>query len=130
MRRVGTWRMVALSCLIVGSATAALAQQSEPTTREKAIEEAQADKAKDLHPYVPNKAEALINRVEDGLTNGVLTWHPFFDSAYSGGGFTLGAGYAKHVTPYNILDVRGSFTFTGYKRVEAEFLAPRLFHRR
>ena len=29
-----------------------------------------------------------------------------------------------------MLDVRGSYTILGYKRVEAEFTAPRLFHRR
>ena len=32
-----------------------------------------------------------------------LRWHPFFENAYSGGGFTLGAGYAHHVSPYNIV---------------------------
>ena len=55
---------------------------------------------------------------------------PFFDSAYSGGGFTLGLGYMHFVSPYNQIDVRGSYTALGYKRVEAEFIAPRLFHRR
>ncbi len=29
-----------------------------------------------------------------------------------------------------MLDVRGSYTIKGYKRAEAEFIAPRLFHRR
>jgi hypothetical protein len=29
-----------------------------------------------------------------------------------------------------MLDVRGSYTILGYKRIEAEFTAPRLFHRR
>jgi hypothetical protein len=116
--------------LIVGSATAALAQQSEPATREAAIEAAEAEKAKDLHPYVPNKAEALINRVEENLTSGTLRWHPFFDNAYSGGGFTLGLGHTSHVSPYNLLDIRGSYTILNYKRIEAEFVAPRLFHRR
>ena len=62
--------------------------------------------------------------------NGVPRWHPFFDSAYYGGGFTLGAGYAQHVSPYSLLDVRGSYTVLGYKRIEAEFTAPRLFRRR
>jgi hypothetical protein len=55
--------------------------------------------------------------------------HPFFDSAYAGGGFTLGAGYAHHVSAYNTIDLRGSITFTGYKRIEAAFLAPRVFKR-
>ena len=101
-----------------------------PTTREAAIEQAQAEKVETLHPYVPGKVEALLNRAEDILVNGVPRWHPFFESAYYGGGFTLGAGYAHHVSPYNLLDVRGSYTILGYKRVEAEFTAPRLFHRR
>jgi hypothetical protein len=60
----------------------------------------------------------------------VPRWHPFLENADYGGGFTLGAGYAHHVSPYNLLDVRGSYTILGYKRVEAEFTAPRLFHRR
>ena len=34
------------------------------------------------------------------------------------------------MSPYNLLDVRGSYTVAGYKRAEAEFVAPRLFHRR
>jgi hypothetical protein len=53
-----------------------------------------------------------------------------FQSAYSGGGFTLGAGYAQRVGAYNMIDFRGSYTITNYKRIETEFRAPRLFQRR
>ena len=59
-----------------------------------------------------------------------MHWHAFWQNAYSGGGFTLGAGYTSYVSSYNLLDVRGSITFSGYKRLEAEFLAPELFARR
>jgi len=124
------WRAFTIVVVWVGSATPLVAQEPEATTRQAAIEEAQAEKAKDLHPYVPSRAEVLLDRVEDMLYNAVPRWHPFFNSAYAGGGFTLGAGYAHHVSPYNALDVRGSYTRWGYKRVEAEFTAPRLFHRR
>ena len=62
---------------------------------------------------------------ENILTTG-LKFHPFFQSAYSGGGFTVGAGYRTYVGPYSSLDVRGSITPTGYKRIEGEFLADRL----
>jgi outer membrane protein assembly factor BamA len=34
------------------------------------------------------------------------------------------------VSAYNYIDVRGSYTIRGYKRVEAEFVAPRIFKRR
>jgi hypothetical protein len=130
MRIVGMWRLIAVVVLVAGTTTSVVAQEPEATTREAAIEQAQAEKVKTLHPYVPGKTEALMNRAEDILVNGVPRWHPFFESAYYGGGFTLGAGYAHHVSPYNLLDVRGSYTILGYKRIEAEFTAPRLFHRR
>jgi hypothetical protein len=110
--------------------SAASAQAPAEPTREAVIEGEQAEKATELRQYQPGKMEALFNRAEDILVNGVPRWHPFFDNAYYGGGFTLGAGYAHHVSPYNMLDVRGSYTIRGYKLFEAEFTAPRLFERR
>ena len=100
-------------------------------SRAATIEQAQAQKAIALHPFQPNnRVEAFLDDVENTLLNGGVSLHPFFDSAYSGGGFTLGAGYGHHVSAYNMLDVRGSFTFKGYTRVEAAFMAPRFLSRR
>jgi outer membrane translocation and assembly module TamA len=99
-------------------------------TRAGLIAAEQAAKAQDLRPYAPNKAEALLDFVETQLMGGGVSWHAFFDSAYQGGGFTLGAGYLKHVGSYNTLDMRGSITFANYQRLEAEYRAPRLFDRR
>ena len=131
MHNLGLWmRFIVVAAVMNGAAGSVAAQEPEATTREATIEQVQMEKVKDLHPYVPGKTEALFNRAEDILVNGVPRWHPFFESAYYGGGFTLGAGYAHHVSPYNMLDVRGSYTILGYKRIEAEFTAPRLFHRR
>ena len=115
---------------IVGSAGIADAQQPEPTTRTAVIEQSKAEKARSLTPYVPNRGERLGARIERVLTGEGRHGHPFFESAYSGGGFALGAGYLQHVSPYNFVDVRGSYSVTGYKRAEIEFRAPRLFHRR
>jgi hypothetical protein len=123
-------RLFVLVVMATGTATFAGAQEPSGPTRDQAIEQAQAEKVKDLHPYGPGKVEGLFNRAEEILSNRAPSWHPFFESADYGGGFTLGAGYAHHVSPYNMLDVRGSYTILGYKRVEAEFTAPRLFHRR
>jgi hypothetical protein len=105
-------------------------QTAQPATREAAIEQQQAAKVPTLHPYVPNKGERLFEKLDSILAGGTLAWHPFFENAYAGGGFTLGMGHASYVGPYNLLDVRGSITFTGYKRIEAEFIAPRMFKRR
>jgi len=106
------------------------ASAQEPETRQKAIEEAESKKAEKLTPQVANKAEATTARVIDLLQGNEHKIHPFFQNAYSGGGFTLGAGYGRFVSPFNTIDVRGSYTILGYKRIEAEFLAPRLFKRR
>jgi hypothetical protein len=100
------------------------------TSRTAIIEQAQSAKAAQLHPYQPNRVEEILDGLERTLLTGEMHWHPFFDSAYAGGGFTLGAGYARHVSPYNVVDLRGSVTFSGYKRIEAAFMAPRLFNRR
>jgi hypothetical protein len=126
------WKLFTLVALAAGATTttSVVAQEPEPATREAAVEQEQEEKAKTLHPYVPGKVEALMNRAEDILVNGVPSWHPFFQNAYSGGGFAVGAGYARHVSSYNMIDVRGSYSIKGYKRVEAEFTAPRLFNRR
>jgi Omp85 superfamily domain len=110
-------------------ATPVFAQSSAPT-REAEIIAAQEAKAGDLKPYEVGRLEAWVNTLEDAVLSGRTNWHPYFDSAYAGGGFTVGAGYISHVSSSNTLDLRGSITLTGYKRVEAEFRAPRLFNRR
>lgn len=130
MSSVRVWRFVAVVAMTTGAAASIAAQEPDPATRQAAIERAQAEKAKDLHPHVPGKVEGVFNRAEDILVNGVPRWHPFFEGADYGSGFALGAGYAHHVSPYNLLDVRGSYSLLGYKRFETEFTAPRLFHRR
>jgi hypothetical protein len=130
MHAVAMWILATVVVLASGLAQNVAAQEPQAPTREAEVEQAQAEKAKTLHPHVPGKLEGLLNRAEDILVNGVPSWHPFFESAYYGGGLTLGAGYAHHVSPFNMLDVRGTYTILGYKRVEAEFTAPRLFHRR
>jgi hypothetical protein len=106
------------------------AQDLATTSRTAVIEQAKAEKVATSRPYEPTKVEAAIDHAEDILRTGGLHWHPFFQSAYAGGGFTLGAGYRRFVSAYNTVDLRGSITFSGYKRIEAEFLAPRLFDRR
>ena len=131
----GRIRSVFPAVLLVATAvgaTPAQAQAPAPPaeSRAAALAQAKAEKTKTVHVYEPNKAEEWLDRAETLLLRGGLHFHPFFDSAYAGGGFTLGAGYRRFVSPYNTVDVRGSLTLSGYKRVEAEFLAPRLFNRR
>ena len=105
-------------------------QAGQAPSREAAIEQEQAAKVAVLKPYQSNAGERWAQKAQDVLVNGGLHWHPFFENAYSGGGFTLGAGYVHPMGSYNRVDARGSWTFLGYKRAEVEFKAPRLFNRR
>jgi hypothetical protein len=132
MRTSALLKLFAIAALTAAPTVTAFAQTQNPdaTTREGVIEQTQAEKVKTLHPYVPSKGEKVMDRVQDILYNTTITWHPFFESAYKGGGFTLGAGYMAHVSPYNSIDFRGSYSIRSYKRAEVEFLAPRLFERR
>ena len=120
-----------LACVVVmlGTGRSAAAQAQEPS-RIGLIEQAQAEKVKTLHPYPVSTGERIMNKVEDITVNGGLHWHPFLENAYRGGGFALGVGYMHHVSPYNLLDVRGSYSIRSYKRAEVEFMAPRMFQRR
>jgi hypothetical protein len=124
-------RLTAIVVAIGTSAAGVAAQQAPPTSRTAAIEQEQAEKEKAVRPYIATRGERVVTRLGDLLAGGgSLKWYPFFDSAYAGGGFAFGAGYRRYVSPYNSIDVRGSYTVTGYKRAEVEFLAPRLFTRR
>jgi hypothetical protein len=130
---MGTRAMVMTLMLMTASTRAAMAQtaSSAPaSTREETIAQAQAAKAQTLHPYAAGKSERVFVWLDTQLRGGLAKWHPFFDSAYSGGGFTLGAGRSVFVSDYSYIDARGSYTIKNYKRIEAEFVAPRLFNRR
>jgi hypothetical protein len=135
MRANHLWKVAIVVALAAASAAPVVAgdaEDSKPTTaatREEAISQAQADKANALQPYVLCKGEHIADRAEDILING-LRWYPYFESAYAGGGFPFGVGYRRYVSSYNQLDIRGSYTFSGYTRAEAEFTAPHLFQRR
>ena len=120
----------AITLTMMFAAGVAAAQETEPTTRQEAASQAQAEKAKNLTPYVPNGTERLITRLQDIMVYKTLKWHPFFQSAAQGGGMPFGVGYMFHPSTFNMLDVRGSYSIAGYKRAEAEFIAPRLFKRR
>jgi hypothetical protein len=122
--------MLLLVAFLSPMSTRLAAQEQEPPTREAAIEQQQAVKLSTLKPYTANKAEAIFNKFDAVLAGTQLRWHPFFENAYSGGGFTLGVGHATYVSAFNFVDVRGSYTVSNYKRIEAEFVAPRMFNRR
>ena len=116
--------------LIALIASPAFAQSTDNDSRQAIVEQEQTTKSTMLRPYVPSGVERVVTRVENQLLKGVDRWHPFFENSYSGGGFAPGVGYAQHVSAYSTVDVRGSVSLKRYKLAEAEFVSPRMFHRR
>jgi Omp85 superfamily domain len=86
--------------------------------RSSLIAAEQAEKAKALDIYVPNAAERWIVGVKRELLDDPNGFYPYFGSVYSGGGFTLGAGYRRFYGDRTHADVKGLYSFKNYKLLE------------
>jgi hypothetical protein len=87
-------------------------------TRADAIADAQAEKARQLAPYQPSKAERIFADVKRRLLETPDGAYPWFDSVYSGGGFTLGGGYRQFYGDQTFWTVRGLYSAKNYKLIE------------
>jgi hypothetical protein len=88
-------------------------------TREATIAAAQAKKAEALKPYEPTGAERLTLTLKRELVDLPSGFYPYFASAYSGGGLTLGAGYRQFTGDRTHLDLKGLYSVKSYKFIEA-----------
>jgi len=110
-----------IGCLSIAVPSAARAQE----TREQLIAQAQAEKAKQLKPYVSPKGERLLLEVYDTLVLQPEGFYPYFGSVYSGGGFTLGAGYRRFIGDRANWYVNGLYSLKNYKLIEVGLHSPR-----
>lgn len=113
--------MIGAGLLAVLVAAPARAQES----RAAEIEKAQQEKAAHLEPYRPNKAEAVLTALQDTLILAPNGFYPVFGSAYSGGGFTLGAGYRRYLGDRLNWNVRGLYSVKNYSLLEVALHSPR-----
>jgi hypothetical protein len=98
--------------------TTVAAAASAQDSRADVIAQAQAEKAQHLAPYVPSRAEEIAAQVQQRLLGDPSGFYPWFDSVYSGGGFTLGAGYRRFTGDRTFWDARGLYSLKSYKRFE------------
>jgi hypothetical protein len=104
-----------LAMILMGaSSDRAMAQDS----RTAIIEAQQAQKAGKAVPYTPNKAERIISTAQRELLQDPNGFYPFFGSVYSGGGFTLGAGYRQFYGDRTHADLKGLYSLKNYKLLE------------
>ena len=100
--------------LVAGPVASVAAQES----RASLIGAQQADKARTLAPYVPNKAERILATVQRELLLDPNGMYPLFASVYSGGGLTLGGGYRQFYGDRTHLDLKGLYSIKNYKLLE------------
>ncbi len=94
-------------------------------TRAGAIAAEQAEKAAHLAPYKPNIAEAILNQLQDALVLAPNGFYPIFGSVYSGGGFTLGAGYRRYLGDRLNWNIGGLYSLKNYSLIEFALHSPR-----
>ncbi|CAN5884279.1 BamA/TamA family outer membrane protein [soil metagenome] len=112
-----------LTGLVLLASTAAHAQADAQAdavnaTRAALIVAEQAAKAKDLKPYQASAIERRVAALQNVLAEQPSGLYPLFASVYSGGGFTLGAGYRQFYGDRTHADVKGLYSLAGYKLVE------------
>jgi outer membrane protein assembly factor BamA len=132
-------RLGLLGAFVAGatvSAAAAGQSELEPTSRTALLIQLRQEKAKALHPFVPEKLEAVAMRVENDYLPRLFTpktgFYPRFGSIVQGGGFALGPGYRQHGLfggPGDLF-VSGAYSLKHYWIGEVRMVLPELAHRR
>jgi hypothetical protein len=93
-------------------------------TREAEIAAQQREKAAQLEPYKSHWAEQLLLTMRQTIVEQPSGFYPYFDSVYSGGGFTLGAGYRQFTGDRTHVNVSGLYSGKGYKLIQVGALSP------
>jgi hypothetical protein len=111
------WRSLCAAtslCAALVWPSAALAQD----TRTAQIAAEQAQKSGQLHPREPGTAERWAVGLYREFMLEPSGPYPYFASVYSGGGFTLGAGYRQFYGDNTHWDVKGLYSLKAYKLIE------------
>ncbi|HEX5213859.1 MAG TPA: BamA/TamA family outer membrane protein [Vicinamibacterales bacterium] len=117
---------IALGLMLTAGAARSEAQQS----REEDLAQAQADKAKKLHPYEPNTAERVIAKAGRALMGPPTGFYPWLGTVYSGGLFAVGPGYRYPFGGGGVLDAQAAVSLRGYTLLRTTMLAPPLANER
>jgi hypothetical protein len=108
--RGGGTALMAL-CLLGSSADAQESRAAE-------IAAEQARQAAAAKPYEPGTGERWAVALRREFLTEPSGFYPYFASVYSGGGFTLGAGYRQFFGDRTHWDVKGLYSIKSYKLLE------------
>ena len=102
-----------------------------PATRAAAIEQAQAEKATALHPFAPGKARGLSRQRRSDAAHAAASQCTRSSTAPTPAAASRSAPATPRTSARTTCSTcAAAITFKGYKRIEAAFMAPRVFDRR
>ncbi|HSE43009.1 MAG TPA: hypothetical protein VLH08_19775 [Acidobacteriota bacterium] len=119
--------LIVISIFIFGVVASTFSEvASAQSTREEEIKQQQAEKAKALKVYTPNKAERLLIRIQNlsffgGQPRG---FYPMVGSAFPGGGAAFGGGYRTLIGDDGYWDIHGLYSISNYRMGDTTFKLP------
>jgi hypothetical protein len=116
--------MTRLSIVLAVAVASLSGVASAQESRHDEIAAQQAKKAASLRPPAPDKGERIYLAVKGKLLEAPNGWFPTTDTVYSGGGFTLGAGYRQYLGDRTFGFVRGMYSIKNYKLAEVGTTSP------
>jgi hypothetical protein len=124
--------VVALVMFAVSSLAVPPRHAAAQATRTQVIEQEQAEKQQEVAPPERNRAEVIIDRLEDwGLLLGTPRGlYPWFGSVYPGGGFAAGGGFREPFGDDGAVNVFGGYSLATFARAQADVALPTFAQRR
>jgi AAA family ATP:ADP antiporter len=94
-------------------------------TREEQLAAERAQKATELHPYVPDSLERKINLIDRALFT-PRTVYTYMGSSFEGSGFAFGPGYRARYGDTGRFDAHAAWSIRNYKAVDATLSLPQM----
>jgi len=104
-------------------------EASAQETREGQLAAERAQKATELHPYVPDALERKIDFVDRTLF-APRKIYTFMGSPFEGGGFAIGPGYRARYGDTGVFDAHAGWSVRNYKVVDTTLTVPQIGHGR
>ena len=101
------------------------AQASAQQTREGQLAAERAQKATELHPYVPDSLERKLDFVDRTLF-APRKIYTFMGSPFEGGGFAVGPGYRARYGDTGVFDAHAGWSIRNYKVVDTTLTVPQV----
>ena len=118
-------QLVAAAASLAAVLLVAPATASAQDTREEQLAAERAQKATNLHPYVPDPLERKIELLDRTLFTPRKVY-TFMGSPFEGSGFAVGPGYRARYGDTGLFDAHAAWSIRNYKAADARLSLPQM----